>query len=215
MMWTVAQIYQQAKSNNAALLFNYATLNPLYPLIPDNTSNFLLDYSTQHTRFDRLFNQKHGEKFACIVASDIEEAYTEFFNLCNDVCAVHLNDWARMYYALSLYYNPLWNVDGTETTSYTDHETVIDSAQKKNTDKEFTVPFQSNAEEKEASKSEMVIDAYVDKNTSKAHSVTLTRTGNIGTTKSTDLLMAEYEMREKNFWGLVFRTIEKEVGLFY
>ena len=51
---------------------------------------------------------------------------------------------------------------------------------------------------------------------SKTHTDTVTRKGNIGVTKSTDLLRDEFRLRmEKAFFDVVFKTIIEEIGAYW
>ena len=59
-------------------------------------------------------------------------------------------------------------------------------------------------------------DAHTDTHSSDQHIDTERRTGNIGVTKSTELIESEYRLRERwNFYKLIFGYIVREMGCIY
>lgn len=114
--WKLKDIYK-GLTNNQVLLFDSA-INTYYPDIEGNESNFLTDYATLHTYIDAEFAHKFGERVIDLEANTISDAITEFKGVTTGVCLINLTNWARLYYALSLDYNPLYNVDGLTTRTY-------------------------------------------------------------------------------------------------
>lgn len=99
-----------------------------YPEIPDNESNFIEDYEDNHYLFDFYFNKNFGERRYTpgYDVDTLDDAYEEFITECASIYMTYVDSWARLYYALSLSYNPIYNVDGTTETvrdAYTDSDT--------------------------------------------------------------------------------------------
>lgn len=114
--YKLKDIYK-ALGQNDVLLFDSA-ISAYYPDIEGNESNFLTDYGTLHSYIDKRFSDKFGERVIDLEADTLAEAVTEFKGLTTGVCLVNIQNWARLYYALSLDYNPLYNVDGMTTRTY-------------------------------------------------------------------------------------------------
>lgn len=255
-----------------------------YPTIEGNTSNFLEDYNNNYQKFDRYFINNFGSRtYYSIFGPETDaEILAEWKDDVKSVLSVYLDPWARLYYALSLQYNPLYNVDGTTETTYSQKQLTDSMGARSETDQigakdrsdimgarsesdtigakettngarsdtsmDYSVSFDAVAE-KETGKSvdligqqiinegsqsnghtatqytdrhteEMHTDthsalAYVDTHTEGQHTETVTRYGNIGVTKSTDLLEAEFEFRKLSFFNEIFSIISNELGLFY
>ena len=100
-----------------SLLFD-SYLSSYYPDITGNESNFLTDYNSAHSYFDKAFAHKFGERYIDLEAETIANAITEFKGIVSGVTLLNLSNWARLYYALSLDYNPLYNVDGLTTFTH-------------------------------------------------------------------------------------------------
>ena len=123
-MKKIKDLYTYAKANNKKLLFEKVT-GITYPTIEGNTSNFLTDYASMAPDLDRMFYIKYAS-MKPIIPEDNDETTAEYFDEWADcirsVLSYYLDAWARLYYALSLQYNPIYNVDG-ETTRRTNGKT--------------------------------------------------------------------------------------------
>lgn len=113
----IKTLYEYSKTNNKKLLFENVT-GIVYPTIEGNTSNFLTDYASMASDLDRMFYYKYAS-MKPIIPEDNEETTAQYFSEWADavraILSYYLEAWARLYYALSEPYNPLWNVDGTTT----------------------------------------------------------------------------------------------------
>lgn len=219
-----------------------------YPEIIDESGqvsdvNFTSDYQDLFNEYDRYFVKHYGEMSIDLESSDMEDVVSEWYSENYGVFAVYLQNWARLYYALSLQYNPLYNVDGTETHLYGQHEEEFTEGQRQHiegakqntigsrtdTSTNYSVSYDA-ATEKEDGKTEDVSGQQInneatytntdthakDVSLSKTHTDTVTRKGNIGVTKSTDLLRDEFRLRmEKAFFDVVFKTIIEEIGAYW
>ena len=116
----IKTLYDYSKTNNKKLLFEKVT-GITYPTIEGNTSNFLTDYASMAPELDRMFYIKYAS-MKPIIPEDNDETTAQYFDEWADcirsVLSYYLDAWARLYYALSLQYNPIYNVDG-ETTRRT------------------------------------------------------------------------------------------------
>ena len=99
--------------------------NLTYPTFPDNTSNFITDYQSNAASFNKYALLKRGDQVVKFDEEDYEDGWDFLSEVTEAVTDVHLESWARLYYALSLSYNPLYNVDGT---------TVKETTQRQRTD---------------------------------------------------------------------------------
>lgn len=95
-----------------------------YPVIDGNESNFLEDYNDAFTFFDRYFVNDFGARtYHSIFDPETEDEVLQMWR--DDILAilhVYINSWARLYYALNIDYNPLYNVDGTTKITYSSQE---------------------------------------------------------------------------------------------
>lgn len=123
-MKKIKNLYDYAKDNNKKLLFEKVT-GITYPTIEGNTSNFLTDYAAMAPELDRMFYIRYSS-MKPIIPEENDETTAQYFDEWADsirsVLAYYLDAWARLYYALSLQYNPIYNVDG-ETTRRTNGKT--------------------------------------------------------------------------------------------
>lgn len=113
--WKLKDLYKGL--GTSSLLFD-SFLTPFYPDIEGNESNFLTDYATSHAVFDKAFTHKFGERVIDLESDTLSDAITEFRGITSGVAMLNLSNWARLYYALSLDYNPLYNVDGLTTFTH-------------------------------------------------------------------------------------------------
>lgn len=115
-----------------------------------------------------------------------------------------------MYNTTILEYNPIWNVDGTETETHVLGATELQKqyGTSTSTAKASQVPDDMTTE-KEVGKSETQRDAYTDKEISASHtdSITRVRSGNIGVTKTQDMINDEREVAKFNFIDIVMRDV--------
>ena len=114
--YKLKDIYKSLGQNDV-LLFDSA-INTYYPDIEGNESNFLTDYGTLHAYIDGEFAHKFGERVIDLEADTLSQAVSEFKGITTGVCLLNIQNWARLYYALSLDYNPLYNVDGLTTYTH-------------------------------------------------------------------------------------------------
>ena len=96
--------------------------NLTYPTFPDNTSNFIEDYQANAASFNKYALLKRGDQVVKFDDEDYEDGWDFLSEVSEAVTDVHLDSWARLYYALSLSYNPLYNVDGTTTRETTQRQ---------------------------------------------------------------------------------------------
>ena len=220
-----------AKSDEGEPLFNIESPEN-YPVFEDSNANFITDYLANFANFDFFTARMYGERIAKFVSFDDLEILEEFDKIINSILSIHLPEWARLYYALDLKYNPIYNVDGVTTYVYGQKEREEDIKQRKRSEKfpealttntEYDVAFDS-ATEKESGKTtsstalhtnEYTDDAHKDVFTDKTHTDTETRKGNIGVTMTQQMLEAEFELRKKSFFNTMIKTFVEEAGFMY
>lgn len=98
-------------------------LSASYPIGEYLIRNFINDYVSGYSYFDRKVVRKYGNR-GLEVDSDvtIDEVCLDWLQDVNSIVFSHLNDWAKMYSASLKDYEPLWNVDGTVITTYGETE---------------------------------------------------------------------------------------------
>lgn len=220
-----------AKSDENEPLFNIESPES-YPVFKDSSANFITDYLSDYANFDFYTVRMYGERIAKFISHDDLEILEEFDKIINSILSIHLPEWARLYYALDLKYNPIYNVDGVTTYVYGQKEREEDIKQRKRSEKfpealttntEYDVAFDS-AMEKESGKTtsstalhtnEFTDDAHKDVFTDKTHTDTETRKGNIGVTMTQQMLEAEFELRKKSFFNTMIKTFIEEAGFMY
>ena len=191
-----------------------------YPSIKGSTANFLTYYNEHRVNLDRMFVHDFGERLVDLESESDEDIEAEWYDEIKAIQQTYLENWARLWYALSEPYNPLFNVDGTETTVYGEHKTDRSQTYATHTDssKVSEVAYNSTTE-KEKTKQEDTYGAHTDTgfDTSNTHTDTVTRQGNIGVTKSTELLSSEYKLRTEvaPFFKVIFQTMIEEIGGYY
>lgn len=214
----VKELYQIAKENYRPLLMSDDLLEH-YPVIyerdgSENTANFVQDYLSDHTYFDSYVKFQYGSRVYENDEMASNSIYPKWIEECNSIVMMHMNEWARLYYALSLSYNPLYNVDGIEKEIHNDEVTENDFGIRENNAKGYEVTY-DDATEKQVNKNTSHSDAAHDTTTVKAHTITKDRAGNIGVTMTQQLLEAEWNFRRKSFFNEIISTIINESGCDY
>lgn len=238
----------------------------VYPTILDDagdevTTNFMHDlfnytaWVGTSTTFGRMLDRAFGVKYGDLVTiheyDNVTDAMAGLQELSTATILSKLPDLARLYYALSLQYNPLYNKDATETITQegtiADAHTGDDDREIKGKTQDLTTNASTGARDgqgldnaivtEDASKvpynnvnhydtdrvetetpvmgSDSTSINNVDYHDTVQYNSDLTKTfdktdthrsyGNLGVTKSTDLLESEYQLRmQRGFWDYVY-----------
>lgn len=198
-----------------------------YPEIESNESNFLEDYESIAHQVNLYAVHKRGSQFADLDFEE-EDLQEEWYDLIDAITTMHLDSWARLYYALSLSYNPIWNVDGTTVTERDEHENTdnygsqqITNGTRSDSTTYNSVSYDSQTE-KETGKDEFsqgqqqnTIGTHEDTHTIGAETETVTRSGNQGITMTQQMLNSEWEFRRKSFFETIINTVLDEIGFYY
>lgn len=191
-----------------------------YPEIEESDANFLEYYDDNKENLDRMFIHDFGQRVVDFESDSDEDIAEEWEDEVKAVQQVYIENWARLWYALSEPYNPLYNVDGTEVTVYGLHQTDRSNTytQHEDSSTQYSVAYDS-ALEKETGKQVDNLGAHTDTGFDKSleHTDTVTRRGNIGVTKSTELLRDEMRLRTEvsPFFKVIFQTMVEEIGAYY
>lgn len=228
----ILDIYKEYKSETPKKpLFSVANIT--YPDIEGNESNFLEDYSDLADSLDLYTVRMYGSRwFEGILSEELEDLTDEWDDTTEAVIIAHLDSWARLYYALSLKYNPLWNVDGKTTYLHGTKVREEDFAKRTDLTKnplhevdttEYATAYNSGTESEtgkvttsdKAHNIEFESGTHKDTFTDQTYTDTETREGNIGVTSSMSLLSQEWEIRKNNFFRTMIKTIIDECGCYY
>ena len=190
--------------------------------IPSQFSTYecLGEYFKNSTVLDYDYKQKLAN---LLLQEQDETAFIgRTFNKLKSVCIRKKYEWDTLYSSIIQEYNPIWNVDGTEKTEYSaEKETnqigaatdTFTSGERTGTTTDFAIPY-NGTEEKETGKATSQNNTYTDTNTKgqhtdtlnrDAHTVTITRTGNIGITKTQELLQSQRDIAMFDFLDMVLK----------
>ena len=122
---TLKQIFKTLPAGEDAYFF-WTDLEYPYP-DPENTANFIDDYQANAGKYNLYAVMKRGNQTLDLDEElmemlEVENPALYMFALAGAITDTHLEAWARLYYALSLAYNPLYNVDGTTIKTISERE---------------------------------------------------------------------------------------------
>lgn len=204
-------IFKLAKANN----------NPLFLQSVPDVISFMQNYFSNFNYHDFYLSCLYGMRRLLWDDLTEEESLQMFTDFSTAYIYAHSYELGKQWEVLQMEYNPIWNVDGTETET-TKGKTNVKSGTETidmtvgNSDEtttNYNVPNDSQFE-KETSKNNVHIDEHTDNHTKTYDTedaiditVTKTRGGNIGVTMTQQLVNAELELREKAFYEELFRKI--------
>lgn len=239
---TIRQINDALKLTEKPLLFTESSLYP-YPTIPDDTHNFIDDYNDNFAAYDNYFVKEYGDRVVEYDAQSDSEFFARWEQDLFGTELIYLDAWARLYFALNINYNPVYNVEENTKTTYGQHETdflnaertrtkgaqtdtvgggtdtsttanvATDSAQFKDSAKQTDVIAQRQNTEGQRIDTD---STFTDTTTSKQHIDTVERSGNIGVVSATELLNQEIAQKKRlSFFRNIFLILVEEVGAYY
>lgn len=131
-------------------------------------------------------------------------------SLVTVACITNDYKWQNLYNTTKFEYNPIWNVDGEEVEEHeiAQRHTTNDFGESSGTSTNSQVPDDMTTE-KEVNKNVSVREAYQDETTEDAYTdkITRTRGGNIGVTKTQELIRDEREINNFVFLDVVMKDI--------
>ncbi len=122
------------KEANKPLMMT-SDLLPSYPTGEYLEGNFIEAYLNGFTYYDRYIVKLFGERGIEVdKLTPISDVAIEWTYDINAIVFTHLTEWAKLYSANIKDYEPLWNVDGTEETTYGATKRTEDIKQRQDTD---------------------------------------------------------------------------------
>lgn len=237
---TIKQIYTILGGSPFLMSEN---MTAAYPEIEGNESNFITDYLESDELYDHAFLHEYGSMYVDFDSDVDEEIFEEWAMEMTATLLLYLDAWARLYYALHIDYNPIYNVEEHTETTYGEHVTdtdigerqhtegeksrtigaredsstgshwAMDSAAWNNTDKTTDNLGEQTNTEEEYTNTEA---ATTDTVTSNEHVDTVDRSGNIGVVSSTNLLKENIELyKNMAFFKNLFKIFIEELGAYY
>lgn len=203
-------IFKLAKDNN----------KPLFLKSTDGIA-FMQNYFNNFNYHDFYLSCLYGMRQLLWDELTEEESLQMFTDFATSYIYAHSYELEKQWEVLQIKYNPIWNVDGTETETTKGKTNVKTGTESLNmtvgnsdeTTTNYNVPNDSTVE-KETSKNNVHIDEHTDNHTTTYNTedgidiaVTKTRGGNIGVTMTQQLINAELELREKAFYENLFQKI--------
>ena len=224
--------------------FIFPTESPAnYPTFEDSDANYFTDYNANKEHFDAYFVRKYGDRCIDFYGDTEEDILEEWEEMTGAIHQLYLNSWARLYYALFINYNPIYNVEEHTTTTYGQHVTDTDIGKREHTEGAKERTFGSGTDTSTGERYAYDSSTWVNDNkttdvtgqrvnneasfkneeaaakdtvTSKQHVDSIDRAGNIGTVSATDLLEREERLRRGySFFKNCFLTIVTEIGAYY
>ena len=122
---TLKQIIKETPTGDSFYFFDSDLTYPSPD--PETSENFIDDYQDNASNYNLYAMLKRGNQVLDIDEEmfemlDVDNAADYTMALSKAVTDTYLSSWARLYYALSLAYNPLYNVDGTTTKTISQRE---------------------------------------------------------------------------------------------
>lgn len=182
-------------------------------LIPNTFSNkeYLAIYYAHASEFDFKYL---GVDFSSLVS--VTDDLDRLDQIVALACYTHDYKWTKLWEVNQAEYNPIWNVDGTET------ETTV-YGEKTNTDNYGTSVAHSVSKEvpadelseRETAANSSTRESYSDNTVESAHTDTVTRTrgGNIGVTMTQQLIEAERRVADFDLMDVIYRDILEAIAI--
>ena len=122
---TLKQIIKETPTGDSFYFFDSDLTYPSPD--PETNENFIEDYQDNASNYNLYAMLKRGNQVLDIDEEmfemlEVDNAADYTMALSKAVTDTYLSSWARLYYALSLAYNPLYNVDGTTTKTISERE---------------------------------------------------------------------------------------------
>ena len=122
---TLKQIIKETPTGESFYFFDSDLTYPSPD--PETNENFIDDYQDNASNYNLYAMLKRGNQVLDIDEEmfemlEVDNAADYTMALSKAVTDTYLSSWARLYYALSLAYNPLYNVDGTTTKTISERE---------------------------------------------------------------------------------------------
>lgn len=204
-------IFKLAKADNKPIFLQSVT----------DGITFMQNYFDNYNYHDFYLSCLYGMRRLLWDDLTEEESLQMFTEFATAYIYAHSYELDKQWEVLQMEYNPIWNVDGTETettkgkTNVKTGTEVLDMTvgNSDETTTNYNVPNDSQFE-KETSKNNVHMDEHTDNHTKTYDTedaiditVTKTRGGNIGITMTQELINAELRLREKAFYEELFRKI--------
>lgn len=185
----------------------YLTQIGIIPNIPGLTAEYLNLYFSNRVAMDAKTLTKYG---SLIMADD------DYTNINNTIIACVLQNnqykWPKLYETMFFDYNPIWNYDGTNTKTYSEHITTDNIGARNVTSTAHVVPFDSDTES-ETGKDVNSSESATDTHTSGVHTETETKGGNQGTTSTQSMIGQERDIVNFNFLDAVLSDVIAEITI--
>lgn len=97
-----------------------------YPTIEGNTSNFLEYYDDHCEEFDNYFVKTYGNRLVDFDSEEDADIVNEWTDWLFSIQRIYLDSWARLFYALNIDFNPIYNVEEHTETIYGEDITTAD-----------------------------------------------------------------------------------------
>lgn len=211
-------------------LSNYIETNPNIFIFPWQNETYQNEYNNNKDIINVVMKNKYGS-LPMLLENDNETTA-----LIQGVLLINKYKIDTLWNTTNLEYNPIWNVDGTTTTTsnYGEHETTNNKEKMETiatygteTKKEENAVFPFNSETSTKSAENTLTNSKEDDkitvnptseiNTSKAHVdiVEETRQGNIGVTSTQHLIEEERKVANFSFWNVLIELVAKEITIPY
>lgn len=202
--------YYNSLDRKYLLVYGYSTP---YTKTPNYMENYKLDYPS----IDPYIIAKYGD---CVLFS---ENVSDITQVMSAYMFMNTYKHTALYETTLLEYNPLWNVDGTEVTESKHAEVNRTHTEKAYSDstneKGYNFPFNDSVKKTQGAENEITNDKgdreHHDITPEYTDTITITRQGNIGVTKTTDLINSQRDTVNFVFWNEIFKDVLNAIAIPY
>ena len=200
-------------------------------VFPYDNGTYIVEYENNKDLINTVLKNKYGE------LPLLHENDNDTLSLIQATLLINKYKLDTLWNTTNLVYNPIWNVDGTETTTteYGEHTTNKeygeriknnDYGEKKTNSNFFNFPYddsvnayQTNKDDTTqlASSDTFTEESATDSETSLQHTdkVTIERHGNIGVKSTQSMIAEERSIADFSFWNVVIEMVAKEITIPY
>lgn len=200
-------------------------------IFPYDNNTYKVEYENNKELINIVLKNKFGE-LPLLLEND-----NDTISLIQATLLINKYKIDTLWNTTNLEYNPIWNVDGTETTTteYGEHTTNkeygeriknSDYGEKKTNSNFFNFPYDDNTNAYQTNKDDttqlansdvFTEESASDSETSLQHTdtVTIERQGNIGVKSTQSMILEEREIANFSFWNVVIEMVAKEITIPY
>lgn len=194
-----------------------------YPFLSANDTDFMrmTNYSQHFKTYDRMYSEKYGDmllQYSVDEEAGFDDVIRILHNRIRAILRKNYYKYMTLFNTTILEYNPIWNVDGTETTTttYGEHTSTDNIGARSNNEdiNQYRVPMDSGTKTlTDETTTTNSANSAVDSHISSTHtdSIVHERHGNIGVTSTQHLITEERQVAYFNLLDIIFEDVINEI----